>query len=45
MPKNNEAQFVPLPFWSSWFMKCSPSFVLGKLSYEKAPLNLGCLSK
>ena len=38
---NNETQCVPLLCLSSRFITCTPSFILGKLALEKAPLNLG----
>ena len=38
---NNGTQFVPLLCLSSRFMKYTSSFILGKLSLEKTPLNLG----
>ena len=38
---NNETQCVPLLCLSSRFMANAPSFILGKLSLEKAPLNVG----
>ena len=38
---NKETQCVPLLFLSSRFITFAPSFVLGKLSLEKTPLNLG----
>ena len=38
---NNEAQCVPLLCLSSRFMTYAPSFILGKLSLEKTPLDLG----
>ena len=38
---NNETQCVSLLFLLSKFMTYVPSFILGKLSLEKTPLNLG----
>ena len=38
---NNETQCVSLLCLSSRFMIFAPSFTLGKLSLEKASLNLG----
>ena len=37
---NNEAQFVPLLPLSARLITYAPSFILGKLSLEKTPLNL-----
>ena len=42
---NNETRCVALLCLSSRFMTYTPSFILGKLSLEKAPLNLGLLLK
>ena len=36
---NNETQYVPLLCLSSRFMTYAPSFILGKLSLKKTPLN------
>ena len=38
---NNETQCVPLRFLLSRLIKYAPSFILGKLYFEKASLNLG----
>ena len=38
---NNETECVPFLCWSSRFMTYAPSIILGKLSLEKTPLNLG----
>ena len=40
MSINSETQCVALLFLSSRFMTYAPSFILGKLFLEKAPLNL-----
>ena len=42
---NNETQCAPLLYLSSRFTTYTPSFILGKLSLEKTPLNLGSLLK
>ena len=41
MSINNEARCILLPFLSSRFMTYAPSFILGKLFFEEAPLFLG----
>ena len=38
---NNKPQWVSLICLSSRFIINAPSFILGKLSLEKAPVNLG----
>ena len=38
---NNETQCFPLLCLSSRFVTSDPSFILGKSSLEKIPLNLG----
>ena len=38
---NKETQCISLLFLSSKFITYAPSFILGKLSLEKTPLNLG----
>ena len=38
---NNETQCFPLHCLSSRFITCDPSFIIGKLSLEKTPLDLG----
>ena len=42
---NNEIQCAPLLYLSSRFTTYTPSSILGKLSLEKTPLNLGSLLK
>ena len=37
----NETQYVSLLCLSTAFMTYAPSFILGKLSFEKSRLNLG----
>ena len=38
---NNETQCVAFLCLSSIFITYAPSFILGKLSFEKTPLNIG----
>ena len=38
---NNETWCVPSLFLTLGFIKYSPSYILGKFSLEKTPLNLG----
>ena len=45
MSINNETHCVPLLCLLSRFMTYAPSFILGKLSVEKIPLNLQSWTK